>query len=74
MFCCFQPAEIEEAAFERLRAVVDDLADLLKLHYSSTLCTALSRLVISAYKSLTAGTKLHVGIKGVPLGCAAFEG
>ena len=67
-------AEIEDAVFERLRAVVDDLADLLRLPFSSALCTTLSRVVISAYKSLTAGTKLHVGIKGKPLVFAAVYG
>ena len=59
--------DIEEAVFARLRAVVDNLADLLRLPFSSALCTTLSRLVINVYKSLTAGTKLHVGTKGMPL-------
>ncbi len=53
--------------FARLRAVVYDLAGLLRLPFSSALCTTLSRLVINVYKSLTAGTKLHVGTKGAPL-------
>lgn len=50
--------------FGRLGEVLGMLADLIRRHFSSAQTTSLSRLVLAAYKALTAAAKLHIGAKG----------